>query len=65
MDIRISVAEPNPPVGTVGSAQRTPIAFEGWLGLLGALRALIEGDDASTRDGEATARPADAWRGNE
>lgn len=42
MDIRISIEQPEPLIGTAATDDREPLPFEGWLGLLGALSALVD-----------------------
>lgn len=42
MDIRISIEQPEPLIGTAATDDRDPLPFEGWFGLLGALSALVD-----------------------
>jgi hypothetical protein len=42
VDIRISIEQPEPLIGTAATDDREPLPFEGWLGLLGALSALVD-----------------------
>jgi hypothetical protein len=43
MRIRISVDEPDPPVGAAAAEGGEPRAFEGWLGLIAVLSELFGG----------------------
>jgi hypothetical protein len=51
MDIRISIEQPEPLIGTAATDDREPVPFEGWLELLGALSALV--DSSRPQDAKA------------
>jgi hypothetical protein len=42
VDIRISIEQAEPLIGTAATDDRGPFPFEGWLELLGALSALVD-----------------------
>jgi hypothetical protein len=50
VDIRISIEQPEPLIGTAATDDRDPLPFEGWLGLLGALSALVDAKAAARRE---------------
>jgi hypothetical protein len=53
VDVRISIEQPEPPIGTAASGDRGPLPFEGWLGLLGALSALVDTSRSKDSGGSA------------
>jgi hypothetical protein len=53
VDIRISIEQPEPLIGTAATDERGPLPFEGWLGLLGALAALVDTPRSQDSGGRA------------
>lgn len=53
MDIRISIEQPEPLIGTAATDDQEPLPFEGWLGLLGAVSALVDASRPKDSGGSA------------
>lgn len=45
MVVVIELMESRPPVGTVGCEGVPAVRFDGWLGLIGAIAKLLDGED--------------------
>jgi hypothetical protein len=65
MVVVIELVERQPPIGTLGRENEAGVRFEGWLGLIGALTQLLDGEDqrlarAAAEAADRAARPSNA-----